>query len=151
MKVYRICLPQFADDLSGEGAYLYGGRWNFPKTRLLYTSSSASLCLLEMLVHLPDYQTDSIFTLLTLEVPEFKFLKFETKELPEGWDSFQSLEVPRKFIAAQLIKRSSLGFYVPSVVMPLDFNLLLNPLHSGHSEIKIIEKRDYKLSDRFIK
>ncbi|MBK7637232.1 MAG: RES family NAD+ phosphorylase [Saprospiraceae bacterium] len=51
MEVYRICRSKYSNDLSGEGAKLYGGRWNRPGIAALYTSESRALALLELIVH----------------------------------------------------------------------------------------------------
>lgn len=51
MKVYRIAKKDFVGDLTGEGARLFGGRWNKKGMRVLYTSKSRSLATVEYLVH----------------------------------------------------------------------------------------------------
>jgi len=149
MLVYRICQEKYADDLSGEGAALYGGRWNFPKTRALYTSTNPSLCLLEMLVHLPNYQIDTPFILITLEVPDVQISKVDLKDLKEGWDSFSSLEVSRKMAAKIMAEDKYLGLLVPSVVMNLDYNLVVNPLHDDFHKVRMLDKLNYTLENRF--
>ena len=53
MIVFRLAKKQYTHKLSGEGAELYGGRWNSVGTPMLYTSESRSLALLELAVHLP--------------------------------------------------------------------------------------------------
>ena len=49
--VWRICRRPFAD-LSGDGARLYGGRWNTPGRPLIYAAETAALAVLEVRVHL---------------------------------------------------------------------------------------------------
>ena len=53
MKVYRLSKAQFANDLSGKGAELAGGRLNSKGLPMLYTSSSRALCTAEIAVHTP--------------------------------------------------------------------------------------------------
>lgn len=49
MKVFRLAPSKHALDLSGEGAWLYGGRWNSVGTRALYASQSIALLCLNIL------------------------------------------------------------------------------------------------------
>src|SRR4051794_22162027 len=61
MVVYRIARQKWIDTLTGSGV---AGRWNKTGYRMIYTSSSLALALLEILVHvrrdqLPDYWFNS--------------------------------------------------------------------------------------------
>ena len=50
---WRIFKPKHeATAFTGEGARLYGGRWNSKGTSMVYAASSQSLAALELLVHL---------------------------------------------------------------------------------------------------
>ena len=53
MIVFRLSKEQFAQDLSGKGAELVGGRWNSRGNAMLYTSQSIALCVTEIAVHVP--------------------------------------------------------------------------------------------------
>ena len=53
MELYRITQEKYADDFSGNGARLYGGRWNSEGLYAVYTSASRALALLETLAHVP--------------------------------------------------------------------------------------------------
>ena len=70
MKVYRIAQRNFIEDLSGEGARLFGGRWNHKGTSLLYTAESRSLAALEILVHAHNLSSISSLATLILEIPD---------------------------------------------------------------------------------
>ena len=49
--LWRLVTPRFARTaFSGEGARLYGGRWNRKGVPMVYTAGSLSLAVLEMLV-----------------------------------------------------------------------------------------------------
>ena len=69
MIVYRLTSGQFSNDLSGNGAKLYGGRWNSFGLPALYTTEHISLAVLEMLVHIKNFQTPLNYFLITLEIP----------------------------------------------------------------------------------
>ena len=52
-RAWRIVKAKHAATaFDGEGARLFGGRWNSPGTRMIYTSATLSLAALESLVHL---------------------------------------------------------------------------------------------------
>ncbi|HIP83811.1 MAG TPA: RES domain-containing protein [Desulfocapsa sulfexigens] len=42
MDAYRIGKKQFINDLSGTGAAMYGGRWNYPGYRVVYMLQNRS-------------------------------------------------------------------------------------------------------------
>ena len=117
--VYRATAPAYAGDLSGEGARRYGGRWNERGVPALYTASSVALTLLESLVHIgdkADYPKD--FTISVIEVDgELQTLN----EVPTRKQFSQQIGT------ALLRDPGCLGFWVPSIVVRQDLNLVLNP------------------------
>ena len=57
MILYRLIKSEFAHDAwSGQGAHLYGGRWNHKGTPAVYASTQISLAALEILVHINQEQ-----------------------------------------------------------------------------------------------
>ena len=71
MIVYRLAKAAFTA-LDGEGARLFGGRWNSPGRPMIYTAASPSLAVLEVLVHLDlpiDLMPDD-YRLLAIEIPD---------------------------------------------------------------------------------
>jgi RES domain-containing protein len=86
MLMYRLIQAAFQHEpLSGQGAALYGGRWNPRGFPLLYTTESPALSLLDVLVHLnpsriPDYH------LVTIDVPD-SMRVYKADELPDGWQA----------------------------------------------------------------
>lgn len=53
VEAYRLVAPKWAASaLNGEGARLYGGRWNSPGRAMVSLSTSRALAALELLVHL---------------------------------------------------------------------------------------------------
>ena len=70
MTVYRIASEEYAGDLRGEGARLFGGRWNSEGIPLLYCSGSRALALLEQLAHLAaPLRREQGSRLIALELP----------------------------------------------------------------------------------
>ena len=83
MIVFRLSKAQFANDLSGKGAELVGGRWNSRGNAMLYTSQSIALCVTEIAVHVPLGILPKDYQLVHIEVPDEDFFRIEkiTKRL----------------------------------------------------------------------
>jgi RES domain-containing protein len=116
--------------LDGEGAYLYGGRWSSPGTRLAYTSEHQSLAMLEYFVHLDAEDAPPDLVLVTAELPDDLSAKvIAADELPTSWrrsPALGELACIGDEFAAQA-KHSALA--VPSALAPHENNWLLNPQH----------------------
>ncbi|MEO1256696.1 MAG: RES domain-containing protein [Bacteroidota bacterium] len=145
MIVYRLTLPQYANDLSGTGASLFGGRWNSIGNPLIYTAQTSSLSILEHLVHI--HGTESIRYVLSRiginehQVEDLKYSVSNTWELNEDETS--------EIGDAWLKNRSSPVLKVASVLNPLEYNFLINPNHPD-LELKI-ENQDWFIYDRRLK
>jgi RES domain-containing protein len=84
MILYRIAKCNYAGDLSGTGARLYGGRWNSEGKPMLYTASSRALAVLEVLVHLSPLLVPNNFCLVEIEVPENSIYTLTPDLLPQA-------------------------------------------------------------------
>ena len=131
-------------DLSGKGAFLYGGRWNSEGIFMLYTSTHASLAMLEILVHADESEIPPQLFVSQIEIAEkAPIYQYPEEALPDNWREPDHLGL--KKIGDQLMKdRQYLGFKVLSAVLPSEFNLLLNPLFPGYTDLVTI-KRTYQL------
>lgn len=150
MRCYRIVRPAYAASaLSGEGARLYGGRWNPPGWRCVYAAESRALAVLELLVHLTGRSRGLTYRLLTLEVD--KKAPSETPSLPSDWAA-QPAGKSSQTIGLDWLKAArSPAMRVPSVLIPEEHNLLLNPAAPGFKKIRIIEEREFQLDLRLAK
>ena len=84
MLVYRLIQAAYRQEpLSGQGAALYGGRWNPKGLSLLYTTESPALSLLEVLVHINPKHIP-VYHLVTIKAPD-SLRTYRADELPEGW------------------------------------------------------------------
>lgn len=138
MQVYRIVARQFAEDLSGEGARLYGGRWNPQGMPVLYTAESQPLAILETLVNIPaDFLTDSLFSRVTLSVPDStKFTIISGNELPAEWQTYPPPAELAEMGKQWLTLKATVGLKVPSTVAGGEgWNLLFNPRHPDFRQI----------------
>lgn len=150
MLLYRICRATYAGDLSGQGAKLYGGRWNSIGKPMVYLASSRSLAMLEVLVHLQPMMVPHDFTITTFDAPDHAAV-INPGSLPEGWDDFPEPDCLKTIGNDFLSNQQHLFLKVPSAIVKQEFNYLLNPLHAEVSQIKIVETIPFAFDIRLIK
>ena len=64
---YRVVKRKYLDSaFDGEGARIYGGRWNSKGMQIVYTSNSLALCSLEIFIHLPSYRLLAEYIYMTI-------------------------------------------------------------------------------------
>ncbi|MCT4603900.1 MAG: RES family NAD+ phosphorylase [Marinifilum sp.] len=148
MKVYRISQSKHAEDLKGTGAFMVGGRWNSRGKFMLYTSSSISLSMLENIAHFTKNSQPKNFSLVTIEIPDDTYKRYELDDLDSSWNKIPSSRFSRAFGDAWLDSMDSLAIQVPSVINPREFNILLNPLHSKFSKVKIVNVESWPFDVR---
>ena len=135
MRVWRIATdtPDFvADDLTGAGARLTGGRWNRPGQPVLYCAVSPALACLETLVHLGTGSLPMNRYLVAIDIPDAVWAAraVETPaSLPVGWDAVPTGKVSLDFGDAWLSARRGAVLALPSAIVPEDEIILINPQH----------------------
>ena len=151
MILYRLTKKAYADDLSGTGAHLYGGRWSNKGKATVYLASSQALALLEILVHLQPLIEPLNYMLLKIEVPQESVLEINNKELPNDWNCDQSPMSIKKIGDDFLISNQYLLLKVPSAIVPGEFNYLLNVQHPEMKGVKIISKEPFVFDKRLLR
>jgi RES domain-containing protein len=143
MEIYRITQQEFAEDLTGNGARLFGGRWNSEGFFALYVSSSRSLALLETLAHTPaKFLNVKVYHLITLSVPDNILVqKIAVKNLLSDWDAPDTRPFTKKIGDTFLSDKKHLMLEVPSVMMPEEMNYVINPLHKDMKQVKMVNQR----------
>lgn len=129
MKVYRLALTQYCD-LSGEGAKIYGGRWNLPGFPAIYMGASISASLLERLTIDPELLSSERYMLYSIRefsIPESLILIPKKEDLPLDWNQIPAVRSSMEY-GTNLLKSGILCFGVPSVVDPSSMNVVINPL-----------------------
>jgi RES domain-containing protein len=150
MVLYRIVKCSYADDLNGTGARLYGGRWNTEGKPAIYLALSRSLAVLEVLVHLPPLMIPDNYCLTEIEVPDNSIIQIPIEQLPDNWKDI-SPPVALKQIGDEFLKKQShLLMKVPSSIVPMEYNYLLNPQHSSMKKVKILKKESFDFDKRLV-
>lgn len=133
MRFWRIYNIRYAVPLSGEGARLYGGRWNPKGMSLLYLADSPALAMLEILARAPNFQQTRNYRAAEVEIDARHLPSFPPRSLPPGWDAEPASDASQLFGQAQFTVHGRLGFSVPSVAVPLQQNAVLL---IGHEEFR---------------
>ena len=121
-----------ADDLSGAGAKATGGRWNEKDHAVLYTSTTRALACLETVVHLnaSGLPLNRYLVEITVPDPVWMAAQWETQaSLPVGWDAEPASLTSIGFGTRWITRKSSVLLVVPSVIVPEESNVLINPAH----------------------
>ena len=151
MIVYRIAKAKYVRDLSGYGAYLVGGRWTLAGTYALYTATSRSLAYLEYLIHQVDRELWPVdIEISTINVKDHpKIINPDTGKLPDNWRDLE-LHSKVQLVGSNYLQQGNLGIIVPSVIVPKETNLILNPLHPDFKKVVSISSiESLKLDERF--
>jgi len=150
MIVYRFAHYKYADDISGTGAKIAGGRWNSPGYAVLYTSAHISLALLEVLVNAHTLGQLQAIKLLEIEIPaQMPEQEIKLSQLKDDWwNDFDYTQ----WIGSEMLKAaSSLFIKCPSAVISSEYNFLINPSHPSFKKIKVKSKSDFHFDDRLFK
>jgi RES domain-containing protein len=151
IKAWRLVKWRFARTaFDGEGARLYGGRWNSPGTRIAYASESVALATLEVLVHLQASALLPSYALAAIRFPEDLVEALDLSPLPANWKQFPS-SPDVQAIGDQWIKelRSAI-LRVPSAVIPSAYNFLLNPTHPDFARVVVEPPEPYEFDPRLV-
>ena len=119
-----------ANDISGTGARQTGGRWNSEGVPMVYASASIALAMLETLVHLGGGGLPFNRFLVRIDIPEALWNARRILEAPGGWDAIPAGITSRAAGDAWCAGARSLLLAVPSVVVPEEHNILINPRHA---------------------
>ncbi|MDB5139172.1 MAG: hypothetical protein JWR12_1088 [Mucilaginibacter sp.] len=150
MVLYRIVSCDYAGDLTGTGARLYGGRWNSEGKPAIYLASSRSLAVLELLVHLPPLMIPNNYCLVEIQVPDDSFTTISIDDLPANWRDISPPLALKQQGDDFLKKQERLLMKLPSSIVPMEYNYLLNPLHPDIRKVEILGKNPFNFDGRLV-
>ncbi|SEH75383.1 RES domain-containing protein [Rheinheimera pacifica] len=135
MQLYRLVHNKWAAQaFDGEGAKLYGGRWNSKGQLCVYTAGSEALAILEILVHLNNRTALKQYRLFQLTIAAEAVLSVSPANLPQSWQQQPASIDTARIGDSWLVQQASLALSVPSVIAPRENNILLNPQHSHFNQ-----------------
>lgn len=136
--VWRITSKKFTKTaFSGEGARLFGGRWNTPGIPLIYTAESKSLAILEILVHLESPDLLQKFVLFEVKVEQSFTTEIDPESLPANWREDPPPAAAQSIGDDWATSAQSAVLRVPSAIVTGEFNFLLNPRHPDFRKLQI--------------
>lgn len=152
MKVYRIAKSQYINDLTGIGAKTVGGRWNFKGIAVLYSSSSISLSMLECLAHFPMAFAPKDMAIATINIPEdCKIKEIKLSDLPSNWRAIPSPKRLKEIGYHWVKEQKALVLKVPSIIVPQEYNYIINPFHKDSKAITLKSVNDFSFDERVLK
>jgi len=152
MRLWRICRRRFVTDVAtGEGARLYGGRWNSRGVRVVYASTSLALAAMETFVNLePNVQPHDLVSIEGLIPGEVRIERLEPKALPSDWHRRRNQSLRR--LGDEWIEAGrSAALLVPTAAICGEWNVLLNPLHPEFVRIRFDRPQPFRFDARMFR
>jgi RES domain-containing protein len=150
MTVYRFASSIHANDISGTGARLKGGRWNVVGLPVLYTSETISLSLLEVLANASTLEELQLLRLVEIEVPNnVPSQEIHLSQLKkEWWTDFEYSQ----WLGSEILKENKvLSIKCPSAIVEKENNYLINPLHALFRKVTIKVINEFHFDERLFK
>ena len=151
LRAWRLVRPPYGDAaaaFSGEGARRFGGRWNAPGRPVVYASLHLSLAALETLAHADRRRFERDYVAFAVRVPHDLILELRDEDLPADWRARPVSAGARAIGDAWLAQRASAALSVPSVLVPQERNLLLDPAHPRFGEVAIGPPQAFRFDER---
>jgi len=146
---YRIVQAEWADStMTGEGARLFGGRWNSPGIPAVYLAESRALAALEIIVNAPREVTSLAWRVFEVEVPDDAIVTAKRETLPQDWQALPSSPGARLY-GDRCLRSGILSFKLPSAVIPEECTLLLNPQHPDVRKLRVSRPAVFRFDPRF--
>ncbi len=147
---WRIVKDRLAGTaFDGEGAWRFGGRWNSPGTRMVYTSATRSLAALEILVHL-NPPVALKFVVIPIEFEDAFVEVVNPTQLPADWAEQPPPSSTMRFGDLWVREARSAVMELPSAIIPPERNYLLNPSHPDFRRIRIGEPEPFSFDARLL-
>jgi len=137
------------DAFAGQGAKVYGGRWNSPGFAVVYASQHKSLAALELLVHLSP-RIGRRFKAFSFHFPDSLMESTSRRDLPPDWRQEPPPASTQHVGDAWLRRARSAVLAVPSIIIPEEWNYLLNPAHAEFHKITTAKPQDFIFDPRLL-
>jgi RES domain-containing protein len=152
---WRVAAPAYASTqqemMSGEGAYLHGGRWNSKGVRVVYLGSSLAQASLELLVHLGRAAVLNSYLKMEVSFDESLMQYIDLEDLPDDWAEPTMASSVQAVGDSWVSAHSSLILQVPSAAVRGEYNYLCNPQHTDFKNLTFSPITSFNYDPRLIK
>lgn len=152
MRVWKICRQPFAADaLQGIGGLTTSGRWHHRGIPIVYTAASPALAALEVLVPVDPLSAPADLRLLAIALPpDLSMEVIDPGALPQGWGDLPAPPALQALGTAWLRSHRTAALRVPSAVIRVEHNILLNPRHSEAAGCRLISDEPFSFDPRLL-
>lgn len=152
LRGWRIVKDRYRQTaFSGDGAELYGGRWNTPGKPVIYASDSVALAMLEILAHIGPSDLRASYRLCRVEVSRDLIEVCEPADVAATWRTPGSVSELQQFGDRWVQAQRSAALKVRSAIVPQEWNLLLNPRHPDFSRVACELDDEFQIDPRILK
>ncbi|NJO93159.1 MAG: RES family NAD+ phosphorylase [Hydrococcus sp. RM1_1_31] len=153
LNLWRISKRKYAAGaFNGEGARRFGGRWNSRGRSVIYTSATLSLAALETFVHMEISDAGNLFVYIKAEIPdEIPIEEISASQLPSNWRNLPAPTTLALLGDKWFDEGQTAILVVPSAIIPVENNYLINPLHPDFLKIQIHPPQPFELDPRMWK
>ena len=152
LRAWRINKKRHAEEaFDGEGARLYGGRWNSPGVQTVYASESRALATLEVLAGLQTNSPLPGYVLIPAEFDESLVVAIELEDVPADWKQNPPAPSTQQLGDEWIARGESAVLRVPSALVPRESNYVLNPRHPDFSTIRVGEPEPVTMDPRLLR
>lgn len=152
MRFWRICRRLYAAEAAtGEGAHLFGGRWNSHGVRVVYASTSLALAAIETFVNLEPKLRPADLIVIEGDISEaVEIGRLDEETLPAGWHETRD-ESLHRFGDEWIRSGKSAALLVPSAAIRGEWNVLLNPAHTKFGAIQFRNPKPFEFDVRMFR
>ena len=148
---WRIVKSRYAAQaFDGEGARLYGGRWNSPGVRMVYTAESLALAALEILAHIGKSNLLASYSRCAVHFDDFLVTSLDRSLLPANWRTYPAPPDLQLLGETWVVNSSSVVLEVPSVLIKTESNYLINLQHPDFGSLIIDQPEPFDFDPRLI-
>ncbi len=150
MEVFRISTQNYSKKLSSSGS---ANRWNFDGEYIVYTGSSRSLSTLELVVHRNSIKPLANYEVMIISIADIEELyeQIPVNKLPKDWRKLAAYYKLQNIGSKWYKEQRSLILKVPSVVIPKEYNYIINTKHPEfRSKVSLVRNEDYFFDRRLL-